>query len=384
MRSQPLRIRIGDDGTIEVIDPGPDEIALLREIDPGFRPPQAALPGFSGVPRLLATRRTATGVGSFELDKISINELWRAHDDALRVSAVEFLDGEASLLDLKIELARRSLRRCDLCARRCGVDRTHGERGVCGLGPEATVADAYLHVGEEAEIAPAFTLALAGCGLRCRFCQQYLLLAPEQVAGRRLDAAIRGDAGLSTARSLSFNGGNPDENLHAVLRFLAGAPERLTVPLVWKTHSYVLPHSIRLLDGVVDCYLPDLKWGNDRCGRKLSRVVDYPRIAAAAITEMARQGVPVIVRILIVPGHADCCHLPTLDALAEIAANAAAPIILSIRDQYSPDYLVQPGEGHLCRRPNGAEIERVAGHASRLGLIRTGEVDFPRIGGHLW
>jgi putative pyruvate formate lyase activating enzyme len=380
LRRQPLRIRVADDGSIEIVDPGPDEIALLREIDPGFALPSTVLPGFSGIPRLMATRQMGGGIARSDLAKVSDSELWRRHDDVLAASEREASGSDdASLLDIKIELADRLLRHCSLCARNCGVDRTRGERGACGLGADAIVAEAYLHVGEEAEIAPAFTFALAGCGLRCRFCQQYPLLAPDRIALQLLDRHLWDDSDLAAARSLSFNGGNPDENLCAVLRFVAGFRETPRLPLVWKTHSYVLPDTIRLLNGVVDCFVPDLKWGNEGCGRRLSRVADYPRIALAAVTEMAGQGVPVIVRVLIVPGHVDCCHLPSLDALAEIAATATAPIILSIRDQYAPDYLVRPGDGDLCRRPNVAEVDRVVAHARHRRLIRTGNLTQRRL-----
>src|SRR5262249_25666143 len=157
-----------------------------------------------------------------------------------------------SLLDLKIELADRALRSCWLCARDCRVDRTKGGRGTCGLGQAAIVAEAFTHIAEEPPINPSFLISLAGCGLRCRFCQQHELLFPRKVRAARLEPSFWRQIDLTGARSLSFIGGNPDENLAAILRFLRATPSDWHLPIVWNTHAYVPVDTVDLLDGVVD------------------------------------------------------------------------------------------------------------------------------------
>lgn len=277
----------------------------------------------------------------------------------------EMRESEASLLDLKIELARRVIVACRLCAHRCGVDRTAGEKGVCRLGAEAVVAEHFVHIAEEAPINPSLVLNLSGCGLRCRFCQQSALLDPATVAGEKLEPTLWPKLQTSGARSLSFVGGNPDESLYAILRLLVTAPADWQLPLVWNCHGYGTLETVRLLESVVDVYVPDFKYGNEACGRRLSAVADYPATAQAAIAEMLDQGVPVIVRILVLPGHFECCHAPTLDYLAAIARPG---LQVSVRGQYCPDWKITAEDGALARRPAPDETNAVRDLARHLGL----------------
>src|SRR5262249_11322907 len=163
-----------------------------------------------------------------------------------------------------------------LCARDCKVDRTKDQKGTCGLGRSAIVAEAFAHIAEEAPINPSFLISLAGCGLRCRFCQQHELLFPRKIQGPALDASFWRQIDFSCARSLTFIGGNPDENLAAILTFLGAAPHDWQLPIVWNTHAYIPVDTVDLLDGVIDVYLPDYKYGSSRCGRRLSQVDRYP------------------------------------------------------------------------------------------------------------
>ena len=371
-----LRFRIDPQGRLEIVDPGFDSLALLQTVDPGFVVREAPLEGFSR-PRFRYARAATAGIAASDLTKASTSELWALHAMQMGLSPrarPRKLRGFASLLELKIELARRLMQACALCARRCGVDRTRGELGVCRLGADALVSEHFVHVAEEAPINPSLVLNLAGCGLRCRFCQQWRLLEPGRADGERLDASLWRHLDRTGARSLSFVGGNPDESLYAILRFLQHAP-RWSLPVVWNNHAFSTPEVLTLLDGVVDAYIPDLKYGSDLCGRALSGISSYPDTAIAAIGAMVAQGVPVIVRILVLPGHVDCCHIPALERLRTLRSSN---LTLSIRDQYCPDWQVTPADLDLSRRPYASEIEQVRNWVLQHGLKLVADHDSPR------
>lgn len=368
MARESARIRIDDAGCLEVVDPGFDSLPLLRAVDPEFCVRRARLAGFT-VPRFLRARAMTCGLTVQQLTVEPETGLWEAHRETMeRPRVADVLpkrENKASLLDLKIELARRILAHCWLCAYRCGVNRTRGELGVCRLGTEATVAEHFVHIAEEAPINPALVLNLAGCGLRCRFCQQSALLDPAQVMGERLEPGLWRKLRTQGARSLSFVGGNPDESLYAILRFLATAPANWKLPIVWNCHAYGTLESVNLLEGIVDAYVPDFKYGNENCARRLSAVLHYPATARAALAAMLAQGVPVIVRMLVLPGHFVCCHAAALDFLATLDRKR---LWVSVRGQYCPDWKIAREDGALARRTTREETEAVRERASDLGL----------------
>lgn len=369
LRRLPMRIRIDDAGGIEVIDPSFDELPLLRLVDPTFEIRSAPLSGFTG-PRLYQTRRAGCGVSVDRLSNITEDALWELHVAGMerlrsQSNAHEAREGEASLLALKIELARRLLSPCRLCSHRCGVDRMRGERGRCQLGPSAIVAEQMVHIAEESPINPCLLLNLAGCGLHCRFCQQGHLLDPDSVEGVPLDATCWDTLDTTGARSMAFAGGNPDESLYAILQFLASAPADWALPIVWNCHGAATLETVALLDGVVDAYVPDFKYGADLCGRQLSGIPDYPATAQAAVAAMLAQGVPVIVRLLVLTGHGVCCHLPVLERLASLSGIS----LVSVRGQYCPDFKVTSADGALARRPTWDEVEVVRAKARQLRLM---------------
>jgi uncharacterized Fe-S radical SAM superfamily protein PflX len=147
---------------------------------------------------------------------------------------------EATLLHLKIELSRRILRKCALCAHRCGVDRTSGELGVCELGTEAKVAEHFVHIGEETLVNPSLVINLAGCGLSSLYCQQGYLLDPAGVDGEPLDESLWVQIDSNKASSLSFAGGNPDESTFSVPH-KSKSIVILVTPLEG-LHFYILPN----------------------------------------------------------------------------------------------------------------------------------------------
>jgi len=371
MRRSSLRVRVDDAGRVEIVDPGFAELPLLRDIDPTFTVRSKRLPGFS-LPKLLATRAQRTPVSFESARALSTGALWGIHDECMRKLKAEVDSTSAdtasfaSLLDIKTLLAQRMLRRCGLCARRCNVDRTRGELGVCGLSAAAYVAEHFVHISEESPINPSLVLNLHGCGLRCRFCQQHAILAPRSRGSVRLDASLWQQLDLKGARSLSFVGGNPDESMPEILKFLGTAPADWRLPVVWNNHAYSTPEVMQLLDGVIDAYVPDLKYMDARCGERLSGVAEYPDTATDAIRKMLYQRVPVFVRVLVLPGHNDCCHLPAMEFLGGLSG--FENLFVSIRGQYSPDWKIGARDGELHRRPHTSEIQHVTKRAADLGL----------------
>lgn len=368
MAKSSSRIRIDDDGQLEIVDPGFDSLELLQAVDADFQIRQSPLASFTS-PRFLKLQNAGCGILSEQLNGLTEDQLWTAHAAVVETcrGGVQRLrvTSEASVFDLKIELCWRVLSKCRFCAHRCEVNRTSGERGICQLGVQAIVAEHFVHIAEESPINPSLVLNLAGCSLRCLFCQQASLLFPSSVLGEQLDTELWERLDIEGARSLSFVGGNPDESLYAILHFLASAPQSWELPVVWNSHGYASPETLALLEGVIDAYVPDLKYGDEQCGQRLSAIPHYPATAKAAIVAMLAQGVPVIVRILVLPGHFDCCHRHSLDFLADLPQRS---LFVSVRGQYCPDWRITQKDGPLARRVTPDEIGAVRDRAIALHL----------------
>jgi len=266
MGRRKMRLRLDSTGQLEIVDPGFDCLPLLGSIDPGFEIRRASLPGFSS-PRCLRLREVGCLLPASRLSEEAEETLWNVHSKAMKRlkegRGAPKGKGEVSLLDLKVEMAQRMLSECRLCGRRCGVDRLNGQLGACLLGTEAVVEEHFVHIAEEPPINPSLIVQVAGCGLRCHFCQQSSLLDPPSLIGENLTPELWSHLRPEGARSLTFVGGNPDESLYAVLRFLRAAPVDWRLPVVWNCHGYGTPEAITLLDGAVDAFVPDFKYGQN-------------------------------------------------------------------------------------------------------------------------
>lgn len=364
-----LRTRIDDRGVLEVVDPGWDCIDLMRLCDPDFEPRWAPLTGFT-MPRFLRLQQLSCGYAQSAIEELPTSRLWNINNlnkETVFDKAAKLAEpNDASILDLKIELARRILMRCTFCAHRCGVNRTAGEKGICRLGSEALVAEHFVHIGEEPIVNPSLLVSLAGCGLRCKYCQQSAILDPSGTDGEVLEPSLWSALDKSGARSMSFAGGNPDESMYAILRFLNAAPSNWELPIVWNCHGATTPETLALLDGVVDVWIPDFKYGNNLCARKLSRIDGYWDVVRDAVEKMLDQEAPVIVRILVLPGHSECCHMPVLQELSRHAHRENLQV--SIRGQYCPDWKIGPRDGELIHRSGYQEIVALIHQAQSLRL----------------
>lgn len=233
---------------------------------------------------------------------------------------------------------------CQLCPRRCGVNRAAGETGFCGCGPHALVAKAMLHKWEEPALAGnggSGAVFFGGCPLRCRYCQNAAISGSP--TGNPMDSAqlraLFEDLIAQGAENIDLV--TPTHFLPDILPALS---PKLSVPVVYNCGGYERPETIRELDGIIDIYLPDLKYADDRLGWALSGTRDYFSMAASAIREMVRQVGPVqwdgdrvvkgvIIRHLILPGFVDN-SLKVLDWIGETFA--PGEVLVSLMRQYTP------------------------------------------------
>ncbi len=198
--------------------------------------------------------------------------------------------------------------------------------------------------------------------MSCTFCQKSDLhvISDEKV----LTGDVWKGLPIRGARSMSFIGGNPDESIYSILRFINTAPPEFNLPIVWNCHGFGNKVAYQLLDGVVDVYIPDLKYGNNQCGCEWSGVKNYIDTVHYRIDEMVSQGVPVFVRILILPGHGSCCHVPAIKWLKRYKDN----VVLNLMGQYFPENGITDVQGPMSGRPETREIRMLQKEARKAGL----------------
>jgi len=278
----------------------------------------------------------------------------------------------SSYLDLGVgEIERRAAEafellgpRCLVCPRECKVDRRADVPGLCAVGRHAVVASWFPHFGEEDCLRGrrgSGTIFFSGCNLRCVFCQNWdiswghlhgVVATPERLAAMMLE--------LQGCGCHNVNFVTPEHVVPQILEALPLAIEGgLRLPLVYNTSAYDSLHSLRLLDGVVDVYMPDFKlWTRERARRYLKRA-DYPEVARETIREMHRQvgdlvldesGLArrgVLLRHLVMPGMLD----ETGDILRFVADELGTGCYVNLMAQYYPS-------GRVGREGEYAEIDR--------------------------
>ena len=263
---------------------------------------------------------------------------------------------------------------CRLCPRACGVDRTRGERGFCRQPAALRVARAAPHFWEEPPISGAFgsgTVFFSGCTLGCVFCQN------RQISQEDFGAPVTRQQLRSIFLQL-IDEGCHNINLVTPIHFLpdivAALIPKLPVPVVMNCGGYESVQTLRALEGVVDVYLPDLKYLDGSLAARLSGAADYPQVAKAAILEMYRQTGPaqydedgqmtrgVLLRHLVLPGEVDN-SLAVVDWVAQTFPKGAVP--LSLMCQYTP----MPGMAPpLDRRVTEEEYAAVMSWMQLCGL----------------
>lgn len=233
---------------------------------------------------------------------------------------------------------------CNLCPRQCGVNRRAGKRGFCGCPDTALVAKTMLHKWEEPALAGSGgsgAIFFGGCTLGCRFCQNAAISA--SAVGKPMDSRQLRQAmeELITQGAENIDLVTPTQFLPTILPALQ---PKLPVPVVYNCGGYERVETIASLEGLVDIYLPDLKYSSNSLAAQLSGAEDYVSVAQNAIREMVRQTGPVrwqgekitqgvIIRHLILPGCVDN-SLGVLDWIGENFA--PGQVLVSLMRQYTP------------------------------------------------
>jgi len=300
------------------------------------------------------------------------HSLWNAHDSVITRDA---LTSEGiSFLDLKVELAHRMLDSCILCERRCGAKRSAGEKGHCGV-LEPRISSEFIHMGEEPDLVPSYTIFFSGCTFECVFCQNWdistaptsgVRVSPDKVARmieNRVASKHPGGPRLRNAhfaRNVNWVGGDPTSNLPFILEVLTEC--NANIPQAWNSNMYQTEESLKLLDGVIDVYLTDFKYGNDKCALRLSNAPDYWRIVGRN-HRLARAQAEMIVRHLVLPGHVECCTRPILNWIAENLSN----VKVNVMAQYRPSHRAKEFKD-IDRPLEMSEYRKAEEIADSLGL----------------
>jgi putative pyruvate formate lyase activating enzyme len=294
-----------------------------------------------------------------------------------------FQSYESGTLKEKIDEALECLRSCTLCPRNCEVDRWE-KYAVCKVARYARVSSFFAHFGEEDVLRGwlgSGTIFFGWCNLRCVFCQNYETsqmgegdeVGPRELAGMMIELQKKG------CHNINFV--TPEHVVPQILEALPYAIERgLRVPLVYNTSAYDSLHSIRLMEGVVDIYMPDFKlWHPERC-RKYLLAPDYPAAARAVVRAMHDQvgslqldeeGLAlrgVLVRHLVMPGLLD----DTREIVRYLASELSRDTYLNIMDQYFPAWKAASEEKYrdIGRRVSRRELSEAFMHAEGAGLWR--------------
>ncbi|MEW6142759.1 MAG: radical SAM protein [Chloroflexota bacterium] len=287
------------------------------------------------------------------------------------------------------ELERRACRlegrlaRCDICPRQCGVNRHNGETGFCRSGRLPIVSSYCDHHGEEPAISGRHgsgTIFFGNCNLRCIYCQNYQISqAPDAQRRKEMDCRVLAEKMVYLQNELGCHNINLVSPSHFVPQIVRAVFEAvsmgLRVPLVYNTNAYDSMDTLGELDGIIDIYLPDIKYASDVLAMKYSQARGYVGYARPAIREMYRQvgdlitdshGVAqkgIIVRHLILPNDIAGSE----ESLAWLAHEVSRTITVSVMAQYYPCFraLRVP---LLSRKISVAERRRVAKLVDELGL----------------
>lgn len=282
----------------------------------------------------------------------------------------------------KVTCAWEHLQDCDLCARYCHMDRLHGIKGaVCRTGEQAIVHSSGPHHGEEDPLRGrngSGTIFFSWCNLRCLFCQNWEISHKGIGEPITTDELARLMLSLQSAGCHNINFVSPS---HVVAQILAAveiaAGRGLCLPLVYNTGGYDSPEALDLLDGVVDIYMPDIKYGKSETAHRYSRIRDYVAVNQAAVKEMYRQvgdlvldssGIArrgLLIRHLVLPGLLD----ETEKVLAFIAQEISPNSYLNLMDQYHPCYRAD-NYPPLNRSLSREEYREALKMADRFGLKR--------------
>ncbi|MGC9180508.1 MAG: radical SAM protein [Vulcanisaeta sp.] len=364
-----------------------------------------------------------------KLTELSEDELWREFDRALNdflelwrrvkyneVDIRNMPKASPSLLDLTAEITRRMIRHCEFCEWRCRVDRMGGKRlGVCMLDSTSRVSTYFHHLGEELPLRGVMgsgTIFFTSCNFRCAFCQNAdisrdrfngVVMNPRQIASAAVILRLEG------VHNINWVGGEPTPHLHNIVEAIrlianqgikvleglsneeydavlsvkadfipynfsrdwASYGNELNVPMLWNSNFYMTVETTKLLRVLMDIWLPDFKYGNNKCAFRISRVPRYFEVVSRNHKLVYDWGEDMIIRHLVMPGHVEDDSKPVLKWIADNMPG----VLVNIMDQYRPENETDPDSPRfnpefreLARRPSKEELMEVYRYARDLGL----------------
>ncbi len=267
---------------------------------------------------------------------------------------------------------------CVICPRKCKVHRSRDQVGFCGIAEVPVVSSASPHFGEESVLVGtggSGTIFFAGCNLGCIFCQNYDISHHRHGKRMQIERLAELMLDLQNYGCVNINLVSPTHIVPAAMAAVELAKTNgLTLPIVYNTGGYDCIETLKLLEGFVDIYMPDMKYSDPGVAEQLSSAPDYPQVNFAAVKEMHRQvgdlqvkeGLAVkglLVRHLVLPNNL-AGSFKIIEFLAgEISPNTA----INVMNQYRPCYKAAT-VGQINRRPHREEIESVRRYAVEKGL----------------
>lgn len=278
---------------------------------------------------------------------------------------------------------------CLLCPRKCGINRSTGQTGVCGVSSEIKVARAALHYWEEPCISGkkgSGAVFFSGCSLHCVFCQNREIsdgkagkvISKERLSDIFMELAVKGANNINLV--------TPGQYIPDIVWAVNDAKSRgMKLPIIYNTSGYENVTELKLLEGIVDVYLPDFKYMDSTLSARYSRAKDYPSVAKQALSEMVRQQPDVviddatgliqkgvIVRQLLLPGHVNDAKA----VLKYLYDTYHDHVYISMMSQFTPIALKDYPE--INRTVTRREYERLVDHALKIGItnafIQEGDV----------
>lgn len=335
----------------------------------------------------IAQTLSADFSGKFEVEK-----LWEIHDFNLE----KFIDYEKityqlpkivkkNFLELKILLAQHLMKCCAFCHRSCSVDRQLGEKGYCKAGKNFNVYSAFPHMGEEPELIPSGTIFTGGCSIRCIHCQNWDIsqwkrngtnYTPEMMVHLVTELAERG------CKNINMVGGDPTPYVwHWLVTMNRATKINATIwnsnsyhgdtskvahhfiPIVWNSNSYYSLETAKLLAGFIDVYLLDFKYGNNKCATEISDAPEYWEVCTRNHLWAKEYG-ELIIRVLVLPEHNECCTRPILQWIHD---NVGPWARVNLMFQYRPEWRARERR-ELNRRLTKHEISEAKQIANEVGL----------------
>ena len=306
----------------------------------------------------------------------TLSRLWTQHlrcqEDSARIereidtdpSFPDILKPNKNLLDLKHEIASRILRNCHFCSRKCGVDRTKNIVGYCRCSNTIEVSSICEHMGEEPELVPSGTIFTMGCTIRCCHCQNWTISQWIEPSYKQEPTKLAREVErlcLNGCRNVNLVGGEPTPWLSQWLETFKHVS--VNVPIVWNSNAYYSKETADLLASFADIYLLDFKYGPGDCASRISGAPNYWRVCTANHMKAAKQG-ELIIRVLVLPNHLECCTKPILNWIGEnLGPETRVNLMFQFRPEWQAHSILE-----LRRRLTENERGKAIGLAKKAGL----------------